>query len=24
VNLIDPRFHKHAHDGEHRHYHLHD
>ncbi len=24
VNLIDPRFHKHGHDGEHRHYHLHD
>jgi cobalt/nickel transport system ATP-binding protein len=24
VNLIDPRFHKHAHDGDHLHYHLHD
>ena len=24
VNLIDPRFHKHVHDGDHRHYHLHD
>jgi len=24
VNLIDPRFHKHAHDGDHRHYHIHD
>ena len=24
VNLIDPRFHKHFHDGEHRHYHIHD
>lgn len=24
VNLIDPRFHQHAHDGDHRHYHTHD
>ncbi len=24
VNLIDPRFHKHVHGGEHRHYHIHD
>jgi cobalt/nickel transport system ATP-binding protein len=24
VNLIDPRFHKHAHDGGHRHFHIHD
>ena len=24
VNLIDPRFHKHPHDGDHRHYHIHD
>jgi cobalt/nickel transport system ATP-binding protein len=24
VNLIDPRFHKHSHDGDHRHYHIHD
>ncbi len=24
VNLIDPRFHQHVHDGEHRHYHTHD
>jgi cobalt/nickel transport system ATP-binding protein len=24
VNLIDPRFHKHAHDDDHRHYHIHD
>ena len=24
VNLIDPRFHKHFHDGDHRHYHIHD
>lgn len=24
VNLIDPRFHKHVHDGDHRHYHIHD
>lgn len=24
VNLIDPRFHKHTHDGDHRHYHIHD
>ncbi|MGC8494239.1 MAG: energy-coupling factor ABC transporter ATP-binding protein [Syntrophobacteraceae bacterium] len=24
VNLIDPRFHKHSHNGDHRHYHIHD
>jgi len=24
VNLIDPRFHQHAHGGDHRHYHIHD
>jgi cobalt/nickel transport system ATP-binding protein len=24
VNLIDPRFHRHAHGGDHRHYHVHD
>ena len=24
VNLIDPRFHTHAHDGTHRHYHIHE
>ena len=24
VNLIDPRFHKHVHEGVHRHYHIHD
>ncbi|MDR3569263.1 MAG: ABC transporter ATP-binding protein [Syntrophobacteraceae bacterium] len=24
VNLIDPRFHKHFHNGDHRHYHIHD
>jgi cobalt/nickel transport system ATP-binding protein len=24
VNLIDPRFHKHVHEGDHRHYHIHD
>jgi cobalt/nickel transport system ATP-binding protein len=24
VNLIDPRFHKHSHGGDHRHYHIHD
>jgi cobalt/nickel transport system ATP-binding protein len=24
VNLIDPRFHRHTHEGDHRHYHIHD